>query len=120
MSAPGAFRVRPRRHGPFSGVVDPEGIAAYAVATADSTPAVLTGRAVPVVFPIVHTAHRYAAVSGDWAAHHFDIAVARAAGFDFVFAHGRALHHGHAHAIAFDAVAGGAEVITHGRLELRT
>ena len=33
-------------------------------------------------------AHRYAEVSGDWAAHHFDIEVARAAGFDFVFAHG--------------------------------
>jgi acyl dehydratase len=33
-------------------------------------------------------ARRYAEVSGDWAAHHFDIEVARAAGFDFVFAHG--------------------------------
>ena len=33
-------------------------------------------------------AHRYAAVSGDWAAHHFDIEAARAAGFDFVFTHG--------------------------------
>ena len=33
-------------------------------------------------------AHRYAEVSGDWAAHHFDIEVARAAGFDFVFTHG--------------------------------
>jgi acyl dehydratase len=33
-------------------------------------------------------AHRYAEVSGDWSAHHFDIEVARAAGFDFVFAHG--------------------------------
>jgi hypothetical protein len=32
--------------------------------------------------------HRYAEVSGDWAAHHFDIEVARAAGFDFVFTHG--------------------------------
>jgi acyl dehydratase len=27
-------------------------------------------------------------VSGDWAAHHFEIDVARAAGFDFVFTHG--------------------------------
>jgi len=27
-------------------------------------------------------------VSGDWAAHHFDIEVARAVGFDFVFTHG--------------------------------
>ena len=33
-------------------------------------------------------AQRWAEVSGDWAAHHFDIEVARAAGFDFVFAHG--------------------------------
>ena len=34
------------------------------------------------------TGHRYAEVSGDWSAHHFDVEVARAAGFDFVFAHG--------------------------------
>lgn len=34
------------------------------------------------------TAHRYAEVSGDWSEHHFDINAARAAGFDFVFAHG--------------------------------
>lgn len=33
-------------------------------------------------------AHRYAEVSGDWSDHHFDIGAARAAGFDFVFAHG--------------------------------
>jgi acyl dehydratase len=33
-------------------------------------------------------AHRYAELSGDWSAHHFDVDVARAAGFDFVFAHG--------------------------------
>ncbi|WP_099042188.1 MaoC/PaaZ C-terminal domain-containing protein [Mycobacterium neglectum] len=33
-------------------------------------------------------AHRYAEVSGDWSAHHFDLEVARAAGFDFVFTHG--------------------------------
>jgi len=33
-------------------------------------------------------ARRYAEVSGDWAAHHFDIEVARAAGFDHIFAHG--------------------------------
>ena len=32
--------------------------------------------------------HHYAEVSGDWAAHHFDVEVARAAGFDFVFTHG--------------------------------
>ena len=34
------------------------------------------------------TAHRYAEVSGDWSEHHFDVEAARAAGFDFVFAHG--------------------------------
>jgi acyl dehydratase len=33
-------------------------------------------------------AHRYAEVSGDWSTHHFDIAAARASGFDVVFAHG--------------------------------
>jgi acyl dehydratase len=33
-------------------------------------------------------AHRYAELSGDWSAHHFDIDVARVSGFDFVFAHG--------------------------------
>ena len=33
-------------------------------------------------------AHRYAEVSGDWSAHHFDVESARAAGFDFVFSHG--------------------------------
>jgi acyl dehydratase len=33
-------------------------------------------------------AYRYAEVSGDWAAHHFDIEVARAAGFNVVFTHG--------------------------------
>lgn len=33
-------------------------------------------------------ARRYAEVSGDWSAHHFDISVARAEGFDFLFDHG--------------------------------
>jgi acyl dehydratase len=33
-------------------------------------------------------AHRYAKVSGDWSAHHFDREAARASGFDDVFAHG--------------------------------
>jgi len=33
-------------------------------------------------------ARRYAEVSGDWSAHHFDIDAARASGFDFVFTHG--------------------------------
>ncbi len=34
------------------------------------------------------TAYRYAEVSGDWSEHHFDVEVARAEGYDFVFAHG--------------------------------
>ena len=33
-------------------------------------------------------ATRYAEVSGDWSAHHFDLAAARASGFDFIFTHG--------------------------------
>ena len=33
-------------------------------------------------------AQRYGEVSGDWSAHHFDIAAARAAGFDYLFTHG--------------------------------
>jgi acyl dehydratase len=196
----------PARHGPFPGTLAPEAITAYAAATGDQTVAVLDGRAVPAVFPVIlifepqeaaradvpeavwqcirggvhgehdivihrplvpgerlHTsswisavrtsragtqivvqfeqvgadgkvaveqwwtmvllglhgvadlgtmpavhrfpddvrslgsasrhidkdlAHRYAEVSGDWAAHHFDIEVARAAGFDFAFTHG--------------------------------
>jgi len=198
----------PAQHGPFPGALAPEAIAAYAAATGDQTAAVLGGRAVPAVFPVIlifepqeaaradvpaavwqrirggvhgehdivihrplvpgeqldtsswisavrtsragtqivvqfeqvgadgavavdqwwtmvllglngvadlgtmpadhrfpddarghalgsasqhidkDVAHRYAEVSGDWAAHHFDIEVARAAGFDFVFTHG--------------------------------
>jgi acyl dehydratase len=50
------------------------------------------GRARPVGSAVHHidgdVAQRYAEVSGDWSAHHFDIAAARAAGFDFVFTHG--------------------------------
>jgi acyl dehydratase len=200
--------VAPVRHGPFPGHLAPEAIAAYAAATGDQTAAVLDGRAVPAVFPVIlvftaqeaaradvpeaawqhvrggvhgehdivlhrplnpgerldtsswisavrtsragtqvvmqfeqvgadgavaveqwwtmmllglsgvadlgavpaehrfpddararplgsvsqhidkRVAHRYAEVSGDWSAHHFDIDVARAAGFDFVFTHG--------------------------------
>jgi acyl dehydratase len=200
--------VAPVRHGPFPGRLEPELIAAYAAATGDQTPAVLDGRAVPAVFPVIlvfaaqeaaradlpaaawerarggvhgehdivlhrplvadqpldtwsqisavrtsragthlvvhleqtdaeghiaveqwwtmvllgltgvadvgsmpadhrfpedaranalgsvsqhidgRLAHRYGDVSGDWSAHHFDIEVARAAGFDFVFTHG--------------------------------
>jgi acyl dehydratase len=198
----------PAQHGPFPGTLAPETMAAYAAATGDQTAAVLDGRAVPAVFPVilifgsqesaradvpeavwqrvrggVHGEHdivmhrplvpgerldtsswisavrtsragaqivvqfkqvgadgavaveqwwtmvllglhgvadlgtmpvghrfpddarsrplgsasqhidqdvaeRYAELSGDWAAHHFDIEVARAAGFDFVFTHG--------------------------------
>jgi acyl dehydratase len=33
-------------------------------------------------------AHRYAEVSGDWSAHHFDTDAAGASGFNFLFAHG--------------------------------
>jgi acyl dehydratase len=33
-------------------------------------------------------ARRYAEVSGDWSAHHFDLDAARAAGVDYLFAHG--------------------------------
>jgi acyl dehydratase len=200
--------VAPARHGPFSGSLDPESIAAYITATGDHTTTVLNGLAVPAVFPVilvfaaqeaartdvpaaawqyvrggVHGEHdivlhrplvpgerldtrswisavrtsragtqvvmqfeqvdadgfvaveqwwtmvllglhgvadlgmmpidhrfpddaradplgsvsqhvdgdvarRYAEISGDWSAHHFDIDVARAAGFEFVFAHG--------------------------------
>lgn len=35
-----------------------------------------------------YSAERYARVSGDWSAHHFDIDVARAEGFGFLFNHG--------------------------------
>jgi acyl dehydratase len=200
--------VNPARHGPFRGCLAPDAIAAYAAATGDDTVSVLTGHAVPAVFPVIlvftavetaradvpaaawervrggvhgehdivihrpvapgetfdtwseisatratragtqvvvhleqvdadghlaveqwwtmvllgldgmpefgsmpaahrfpdaargnplgsvtahvdeKMAHRYAEVSGDWSAHHFDIEAARAAGFDFVFAHG--------------------------------
>jgi acyl dehydratase len=106
------------------------------------------------------TARRYADISGDWSAHHFDIEVARSSGFDYLFAHGLctmamcthrvldAIGGGDPgrvrrvavrfasptplgadltvstydideHAFAFDARCGAAEVITHGRLELR-
>jgi acyl dehydratase len=204
----GELVLAPARHGPFTGHVARDAIAAYGAATGDKTAAVLAGRAVPAVFPVilvfapqeaaradvphavwenvrgaVHGEHdivlhrplvagegldtsswisavrtsragthvvmqfeqvgedgvvaveqwwtivllglrgvadlgvtpaehrfpddaranplgsahrhidgdlavRYAEVSGDWSAHHFDIEVARAAGFDFVFTHG--------------------------------
>jgi len=41
-----------RRHGPFPGRLEPERIAAYAAATGDRTRSVLTGQAVPAVFPV--------------------------------------------------------------------
>lgn len=46
-------RVRPQRHGPFPGVVAPALVAAYADATADPTPAVRNGTAVPAAFGII-------------------------------------------------------------------
>lgn len=150
-----AMSVDAGRHGPFQGRLDPESIAAYAAATGDRTRSVMTGQAVPAVFPVIpvrtaqlaanedlpvrtvragtqvvvhirqldadgriavlgspptdhrfpesacdnrigsathhidhQIARRYAEVSGDWAAHHFDIAAARTSGFEFVFTHG--------------------------------
>ncbi len=41
------------RHGPFDGSLDRDLIAAYAHATGDQTPAVLSGLAVPAVFPVI-------------------------------------------------------------------
>lgn len=106
-------------------------------------------------------AHRYAEVSGDWSAHHFDVAAARATGFDFLFTHGLCTMAMCTHQVlaiigvddpgavgrvavrfasptrldgdltvdaygiapgsfAFEATCDGANVITHGRLELRS
>ena len=45
--------VAPSRHSPFPGRLGPDAIAAYAAATADHTPAVLEGLAVPAVFPVI-------------------------------------------------------------------
>ena len=42
-----------QRHGPFSGTLDPDTIAAYATATNDTNPLVLSGEAVPVTFPVI-------------------------------------------------------------------
>jgi acyl dehydratase len=51
-----------------------------------------SARTAPVGSEVHHIdeqlARRYADVSGDWSAHHFDIAVARTSGFDFLFSHG--------------------------------
>ena len=106
-------------------------------------------------------AGRYAEVSGDWSAHHFDIDAARATGFDFLFTHGLCTMAMCTHRLlslvgvadpgqvrrvavrfasptplggeltvaaygvdedsfAFEAACGGAAVITHGRLEVRS
>jgi acyl dehydratase len=56
---------RASRHGPFPGELEPQRIAAYALATADETRAVLTGAAVPAVFPAVLTFHAQEAANGD-------------------------------------------------------
>ena len=47
------FVLNPARHGPFPGRLAPETVAAYAAATGDQTAAVLDGRAVPAVFPVI-------------------------------------------------------------------
>jgi acyl dehydratase len=106
-------------------------------------------------------ARRYAEVSGDWSAHHFDLDAARATGFDFLFTHGLCTMAICAHQVlaiigvddpgdvarvavrfasptrlggdltvhaygiapgsfAFEASCDGANVITHGRMELRS
>lgn len=106
-------------------------------------------------------AQRYAEVSGDWSAHHFDIDAARTTGFDFLFTHGLCTMAMCAHRVlaivgvddpgavarvavrfasptrlggdlrvdaygiapgsfAFGATCDDANVITHGRLELRS
>lgn len=53
------------RHGPFSGTLDPETIAAYADATADITPAVRQGRAVPATLRVILVFAAQAAANGD-------------------------------------------------------
>jgi len=155
------------RHGPFRGSLDVERMAAYAATTGATTAAVLAGDAVPATLPVllvfdaVEPARRYAELSGDWAAHHFDIEVARSAGFDHLFAHGlctmamcthrvldtvgvddpglvsrvavrfasptplgadltTSAYRIDANASAFDSHCGDAQVISHGRLELRS
>lgn len=45
--------VNPGRHGPFPGRLTPDGISAYAAATADDTISVLAGQAVPTVCPVI-------------------------------------------------------------------
>jgi acyl dehydratase len=55
----------PPRHGPFPEKLEPQRIAAYALATSDETPAVLAGAAVPAVFPAVLTFRAQQAANGD-------------------------------------------------------
>lgn len=45
--------VNPARHGPFPGHLAPDAISAYAVATGDDTTSVISGRAVPTIFPVI-------------------------------------------------------------------
>ena len=56
---------RTPQHGPFAGELEPQRIAAYALATSDETAAVLTGAAVPAVFPAVLTFPAQQAANGD-------------------------------------------------------
>jgi acyl dehydratase len=56
---------RTPQHGPFPGELDPQRIAAYAVATSDETAAVRTGTSVPAMFPAVLTFPAQQAANGD-------------------------------------------------------
>jgi hypothetical protein len=109
---------RASRHGPFPGRLDAQRISAYAAATGDVTAAVLTGAAVPVVFPVIlvfgaqgligiedpgsvrRLAVRFASPTRMGA----DLTVSALGISDGMF--------------AFEAACAGATVITHGRLEL--
>lgn len=53
------------RHGPFRGRLEPNCIAAYAAATGDTTGAVLAGKAVPAVFPVILTFDAQQAANAD-------------------------------------------------------
>lgn len=57
--------VDPSRHGPFPGRLAAGRIAAYVAATGDETAAVLTGEAVPAVFPVVLAFRAQQAANGD-------------------------------------------------------
>jgi acyl dehydratase len=62
------------RHGPFSGYLDAERIAAYAAATGDKTPSVLAGQSVPAVFPVILTFSAQQAANGDVPAEAWSVA----------------------------------------------